>query len=181
MKKIIILIIIVIISFSCVIKKKNEVIYDLKCIVNNSDNNLFVSFSKIGVSRKHQNIIYKDSSLIIKTFNDYDYFFDLYKEKILIISIRKKGYTGWAGISDIDKDSTYFYDLENDRKSYISLKRTYFVRNKDELKQIYKGRSSFDETEYNYYGIESISIEKNELFLIQPNLNLKKYELTKVD
>lgn len=175
-----IIIALIFITFSCAIKKESNINYDLKCIVNNSNNNLFASFSNIGVSRRNNYIINKDSIPIIKTFDDYNYFYDLYKNKVLIISIKKKGFTGWAGISDIDKDSTYLYNLENNKKYFISLRKTYFVRNKNELKHIYKEKIIIDD-KYHYYAIDSLNLEKCELYLIQPDLISKKYALKKVD
>lgn len=172
-----VIIILALICFSCAIQKESDIIYDLKCIVNDSNNNLFASFSSVGVFRKSNYLVNKDSTIIIKTYDQFDYFYDLYKNKFLIISIKKKGFTGWSGIYDIDKDSTYLYDLENNKKSYISLGKTYFVRNKNELKQIYNKEIIIDDMKYQYFAIDSINLMKNELFLVQPDLSINKCDL----
>lgn len=182
MKKNILIVAIIIIIISCSTKKKSmnhkNDIYDIKCLNKVSENELHVKYSSFGLS-KEKGVLKHNDKLINKESKGYDYFYEIYKSKIVIISIKKTDLTGWAGISDISKDSIFFYDIDSGKKLYISLKKTYFARNKEELKNLYhySENTIFDNSRYFYYAIDNVNINKNEIFLLQPNLVVKKYDL----
>ncbi len=98
----------------------------------------------------------------------------------MIISIKKKSNWSWSSPETVTKDSVYIIDLSSRKKSFISLKRTNFALRIIDLQDLYHySKQTLINDEFTYhYAIESIDIDKNEMYLIQPNLSVKKYELT---
>ncbi len=145
-------------------------------------NNDFISFQEVGLI-KIKDEIFKEDVLLLKEHIDYNYFYEIFDNRYLIVSVQKKGLTTWSGWDTVPKDSVLITDIavnvKNIKTKYFSLQKAFFARNKEELTNKYDYSENIKlNTNYTYhYAIEDIKFDKNELLLIHPDLTVKKYIL----
>lgn len=152
----------------------------LKTLVKKTVNDKkFIGFDELNLTfqKKGDSIkIYKNNMFIIKISQKYSKLYQIFNNKFLIISISKNN--SQAGIDNFQRDSTYIVDLNKDIKGFISLKNTILEFDKKTVANYY---SNNELNIIKHLAIDSINISNRELFLVQPNLEVKKYLLTKVD
>ncbi|MFY8180573.1 MAG: hypothetical protein ACOVLG_02270 [Flavobacterium sp.] len=146
----------------------------------NTENSLFTTY-KSHALKYNDHCLYKDSTLIYCHENNFVYFDEIFDNRFLIISIGKKRNTGWAGVDTVDKDSTYIYDLKTKKKSFVSLKKTYFTYSKKSLAEMYHFNTKMDSKFTYHYTIDSINLDTNELFLVDPNFKIVEYKLKNIN
>lgn len=146
----------------------------------NTENSLFTTYKSYGL-KYNNHCLYKDSTLIHCQNNNYEYFNEIFDNRFLITSIGKRNFTGWAGVDTVDKDSTYIYDLKTKKKSFVSLKKTYFTYSKKSLAEMYHFNTKMDSKFTYHYTIDSINLDTNEIFLVNPNFKIVEYKLKSVN
>jgi len=146
----------------------------------NTENSLFTTYKSYGL--KHNNhCLYKDSILIYCQNNNYEYFNEIFDNRFLITSIGKRNFTGWAGVDTVDKDSTYIFDLKTKKKSFVALKNTYFTYSKKSLVEMYNFKADMNPKYTYHYAVDSINLETNELFLVNPNFKIVECKLKPIN
>ena len=179
----IILTLLTLLLFSCktAILQNNSPIIEVKklrtLLKNKIDDDNFISFNDVGLKILKNNDsleIFKDDVLVFKANQKFSKLYQIFEDDFLIISISKSNTT--AGIEVFSRDSTYIVDLKNNLKGFIALKNIVLESDKKKLIDFYE----FHEITVNIHcAIDSININKNELFLIQPDLSIKKYAISK--
>jgi hypothetical protein len=154
----------------------------IKYLTKSWDNEIYTTFKKENLE-KTENILKFNNEIIYIEKNDYEYFYEIFDKNYLIISTKKKSNWSWSSPETVTKDSIYIFNLINKKKSFVSLKKTNFARKVSDLKNLYHySRETIINDEYTYhYAIDSINTDKDELFLVLPNLSVKKYHLIKID
>jgi hypothetical protein len=149
-------------------------------IINELNDSRFVSFEKAGIKYKKENgrvkISYK-GKLITEINGKHSHLYQIFDKDFLIISVSKLN--SMSGIDKFSRDSTYIYNLKNETKAYISLKNIVLEFNKNSMIDYYKKYKPNEDLLHQ--SIDSINIEKEELFLVQPNLTIIKYKLKKLN
>ncbi|HLO74522.1 MAG TPA: hypothetical protein VK164_11340 [Flavobacterium sp.] len=140
---------------------------------------LGTTYAKFGLV-KENNKFYHNEKVIQLEDENHSYHYEIFDNKFILISIFNKPNI-WSSPNLIPKDSLYIYELKKEKKSFISLKKTRFAVNKKELKNYYyKNVNMNDKFDY-YFAIDSINLDTNELFLIDPNFKLIKQNLTPIN
>ena len=137
---------------------------------------LGTTYEKFGLVRKNDKFYHNEKVIQVENEN-HSYHYEIFDNKFVLISILKKPNI-WSSPQLIPKDSLYIYELKKEKKSFVSLKKTRFALNKKELKNYYQKEVDMNDKFDYYFAIDSINLDTNELFLIDPNFKLIKQKLT---
>lgn len=146
---------------------------------NNVNDENFISFSQanLEILKRNDSLeIYKKETLIFKVSQKYSKLYQIFNDNFLIISISKDN--SMSGIDNFSRDSTYVIDLNKKFKGFISLKNIILESDKVALTKYYSNHPI--NSENLHLAIDDINVEKNELYLLQPDLSVKKYNLSSI-
>ena len=145
----------------------------------NQESEISTTYKKFGLI-KEENILNYKGKIIQTENNNYSYHYELFDNNYLLISIFDKPNI-WSSPILIPKDSLYIYDLQKEKKSYVSLKKIRFTLGRKMLLNQYNEKINLKK-EYTYeYAIDEIDLDKNELFLVNPNFKTIKFKLIPVN
>jgi hypothetical protein len=145
----------------------------------NKEGYISTTYQKHNLRKEIDELYFKDS--LIQTENkNYYYHYEIFDNRYLLTSINKKPNI-WSSPTIIPKDSLYVLDLKTFNKSFISLKKTQFTLNKTQLIKTYDKNIILDDSISYQYAIDSVNLVTNELYLVNPNLKVIKYNLKKVN
>ena len=145
----------------------------------NEDSQLGTTYKKFGLDNDNGKF-YHNGKIIQLENKKYSYHYEIFDDKFVLISIFKKPNI-WSSTVLIPKDSLYIYKLNKQKKSFVSLKKTKFALNKKQLKNYYPKKVYMNNQFDYYFAIDSINLDTNELFLIDPNFNIIKQKLISLE
>lgn len=136
---------------------------------------LGTTYEKFGLVKENGKFYHNEKVIQLEDEN-HSYHYEIFDNKFVLISIFNKPNI-WSSPTLIPKDSLYIYELKKQQKSFISLKKTRFALNKKELKNYYPKNVDMNDVFDYYFAIDSINLDTNELFLIDPNFKMIKQKL----
>lgn len=150
----------------------------IKYLTKDWENEIYTKFESHNLNKVDNNLLY-DGKTIFRENEGYEYFYEIFEKEYLIVSIKKKNNWSWSSPENVTKDSISIINLLNNKESLANLKKVKFARCIDDLINVYHySKNTIINDEYSYYyAIDSLNLETNELFLVQPNLKIKKYDL----
>lgn len=137
------------------------------------------TYKKFELKKDKTKFYHKEKVIQIENDN-YSYHYEIFDNNYILISIFNKPNI-WSSPILIPKDSLHIYDLKKQKKSFATLKNTKFVLNKTELKNEYKTKVDLNEKFDYFFAIDSINLDTNELFLVDPNFKIVEYKLKSVN
>ena len=140
---------------------------------------LGTTYEKFGLVKENGKFYHNEKVIQLEDEN-YSYHYEIFDNNFVLISIFNKPNI-WSSTVLIPKDSLYIYELNKQKKSFVSLKKTKFALNKKQLKNYYPKKVYMNNQFDYYFAIDSINLDTNELFLIDPNFNIIKQKLISLE
>ncbi len=158
--------------------KTNENQKSIKWFIK-KESSFGITYEKFELVKENGKLYHKEKVIQIEEEN-HSYHYEIFDNNFVLISIFNKPNI-WSSPILIPKDSLYIYDLKNEKKSFVSLKKTKFTLNKKELKNHYNSKIEMNDKFDYYYAIDSINLDTNEIFLIDPNFQTVKQILIPIN
>lgn len=150
----------------------------IKYLSKSWESEIYTTYEANNLQKEKNTITFNNDTIFVEN-SDYEYFYEVYDNRFLLISFKEKSDWSWSGADTVLKDSLYIIDLHLKEKRFCSLIKTMFARQKSDLKKLYNySENMIISNDYAYhYAIDSIDFKNNKLFLTKPNFSTKVCEL----